>query len=170
MKTSLIVVLTLCLAAQSSPRENIIHLKSCEVKLSQDWIIMNHIPNGMDISLISVILPDSNGQPREDKSLLQYGYIDVSGHAGLTKMQLITDNPNRKKVKGIDGWDVSYIVEAKKSDYALLIDAFRYIEDRKAYLWVRRGRMVKDAAFQPTDDDYKEFAPYLEKISIDKGA
>ena len=44
------------------------------------------------------------------------------------------------------------------------IDAFRYLEDRKAYLWVRRGRMVKDANYTPTEDDYSEFEPYLKRI------
>ncbi len=146
------------------PRENVIYLKSCQVTLLPDWMVMSHVPNGAEISIVSVILTDSTGQPKPDKSALVYGFCDVGDHSGLTKKQLITDNHKGKAVRRIGEWEISYSVDAKRSDYGLVIDAFRYLEDRKAYLWVRRGRMVTDANYTPTEDDYTEFAPYLKRI------
>jgi hypothetical protein len=164
----LVLAAAVSVTMQPVSRENLIHIKSCKVTLSPDWIVCSHIPNGSEISLVSVILADSIGLPQPDKSMLLYGFCDVSTHAGLTKKHLITANHKGKTAKQIGEWELSYVVEAKRTDYGLVIDAFRYLEDRKAYLWVRRGRMVKEADYIPTEADYSEFAPYLKRIVADR--
>jgi len=151
----------------AAPRENIVHIKSCKVTLAPDWIIANHIPNGSEVSLITVVLTDSKGQVPPDKSVLCYGFIDVSSHAGLTRKQLLTGN-HKKAEKQVGDWELSYAVQEKRTDFALVIDAFRYMEDRKAYLWMRRGRMVKEADYTPTEADYEELAPYLKRIVAER--
>jgi hypothetical protein len=168
MTAVLMVTMSLNLAAQVAPKENLVHIKSCTVTLSPDWIILTHVPNGSEISLISVVMADATGRPRADKSMLLYGYCDVSTHAGLTKKQAITAGREGKAARKVGDWEVSYAVEAKATDYGLVIDAFRYVEDRKAYLWVRRGRMVKEANYTATEADYNEFLPCLERIRLDR--
>lgn len=167
MRLLLVLAVSLGMLEVAHARENVLYLKSCQVILLQDWMIINHVPNGEEISSVTVALADSGGQAPADKSILIYGFCDVRTHAGLTRKQMITGtfDDEGKRAKHIGDWEVSYKVEAKRTNFGLAIDAFRYLPDRNAYLWVRRGPMVDSKDYTPTEADYTELAPYLKRIT-----
>jgi hypothetical protein len=165
MRLLLVLAMSLGTLEVAHARDNVLYIKSCQVTLSPDWTIASHVPNGKEISMVTVVLTDSSGQAPADNSIVIYGFCDVSTHAGLTRKQLITGTPESKTARQIGDWQVSYAVSAKRTNFGLAIDAFRYLPDRKAYLWVRRGRMVKTKDYTPAEADYTEFATYLKRIT-----
>ena len=165
MRLLLILVFSLTSTAAES-QDNVIILTHLRARLDPHWIIMNHVPNGEYIRLVSAVLTDEHGKPRDDKSMVLFGICDVSGHDGLTVFQLITRKHEKKNERHAGKWVINYVVEPKDDGYALLVDALQYSEEHKCYLWVRRGRRIEDVTYTLKDSDLKDILAATKRVDL----
>ena len=161
----LILVFSLTSTAPES-QDNVIILKHVRARLDPNWIIMNHVPNGEYASLVSAILADEHGRPKDDKSMILFGVCDVSGHDGLTVFQSLTRRHEKKNERNAGKWVINYAVEAKDDGYALLVDALQYSEEHKCYLWVRRGRRIEQVKYTLKDSDVKDILAFTARVDL----
>jgi uncharacterized membrane protein len=164
---ALVSLVCSCIPAPSpKQRESVIILKHLRARLDPNWIILTHVPNGQYASVVSAVLTDEQGTSKDDKSIVLFGVCDVSGHDGLTVFQSLTSAHEKKDERKVGEWVVNSAVERKQDGYALLIDGFKYVEEDRCYLWVRRGRRIDTATYKLEESDLKEVSTLIERVDL----
>ncbi len=165
MHIPLILVLSLTSIA-ATPQDNVIILQNTCARLDPNWLILTHIPFGY-VSIVSAGLTDEQGKPKNDKSMILFGVCDVSDRDGLTMLHEVKREHRKKNERKAGEWLINYYVERHDDDgYALVIDALKYEEEHKCYLWVRRGRRIENPQYTLQDSDLEDILTFTKRISV----